>query len=87
MSLVGPRPIIKPELAKYSIYGEKLLTVKPGNKRPLAGVGAKQYDLRRKGASGYEVHRQPEFAAGHKDRSYDIWSGYSKDRRLLGMHQ
>jgi lipopolysaccharide/colanic/teichoic acid biosynthesis glycosyltransferase len=30
MSLVGPRPIIKPELAKYSIYGEKLLTVKPG---------------------------------------------------------
>ncbi|HEV3468130.1 MAG TPA: sugar transferase [Pyrinomonadaceae bacterium] len=30
MSLVGPRPIVRPELEKYSIYGEKLLTVKPG---------------------------------------------------------
>ena len=30
MSLVGPRPIIRDELKKYSIYGEKLLTVKPG---------------------------------------------------------
>ncbi|HYE15953.1 MAG TPA: sugar transferase [Pyrinomonadaceae bacterium] len=30
MSLVGPRPIIRPELEKYSIYGAKLLTVKPG---------------------------------------------------------
>ena len=30
MSLVGPRPIVPPELQKYSIYGKKLLTVKPG---------------------------------------------------------
>ncbi len=30
MSLVGPRPIIREELKKYSIYGGKLLTVKPG---------------------------------------------------------
>jgi lipopolysaccharide/colanic/teichoic acid biosynthesis glycosyltransferase len=30
MSLVGPRPIVSPELSKYSIYGKKLLTVKPG---------------------------------------------------------
>jgi lipopolysaccharide/colanic/teichoic acid biosynthesis glycosyltransferase len=30
MSLVGPRPIVRPELEKYSIYGDKLLTVKPG---------------------------------------------------------
>jgi lipopolysaccharide/colanic/teichoic acid biosynthesis glycosyltransferase len=30
MSLIGPRPIVKPELSKYSIYGNKLLTVKPG---------------------------------------------------------
>jgi len=30
MSLIGPRPIIREELAKYSIYGTKLLTVKPG---------------------------------------------------------
>lgn len=30
MSLIGPRPIVKPELSKYSIYANKLLTVKPG---------------------------------------------------------
>ena len=30
MSLVGPRPIVKNELSKYSIYGQKLLSVKPG---------------------------------------------------------
>ena len=30
MSLVGPRPIVRAELEKYSIYGDKLLTVKPG---------------------------------------------------------
>ena len=30
MSLIGPRPIVRPELGKYSIYGHKLLTVKPG---------------------------------------------------------
>ena len=30
MTLVGPRPIVRPELEKYSIYAHKLLTVKPG---------------------------------------------------------
>ena len=30
MTLVGPRPIVRPELEKYSIYAGKLLTVKPG---------------------------------------------------------
>ena len=30
MSLIGPRPIVRPELGKYSIYGNKLLSVKPG---------------------------------------------------------
>ena len=30
MSLVGPRPIVEPELVKYSIYAQKLLSVKPG---------------------------------------------------------
>jgi len=30
MSLIGPRPIVPPELAKYSIYGGKLLSVRPG---------------------------------------------------------
>jgi len=30
MSLVGPRPIVRNELSKYSIYGHKLLSVKPG---------------------------------------------------------
>lgn len=30
MTLVGPRPIVQPELTKYSIYGNKLLSVKPG---------------------------------------------------------
>ena len=30
MSLVGPRPIVESELNKYSIYANKLLTVKPG---------------------------------------------------------
>jgi lipopolysaccharide/colanic/teichoic acid biosynthesis glycosyltransferase len=30
MTLIGPRPIIKPELSMYAIYGKKLLTVKPG---------------------------------------------------------
>lgn len=30
MSLVGPRPIVRAELEKYSIYADKLLTVKPG---------------------------------------------------------
>jgi len=30
MSLIGPRPIVSPELSKYSIYGKKLLSVKPG---------------------------------------------------------
>jgi lipopolysaccharide/colanic/teichoic acid biosynthesis glycosyltransferase len=30
MSLIGPRPIVKLELSKYSIYGNKLLSVKPG---------------------------------------------------------
>ncbi|MCA1604849.1 MAG: sugar transferase [Acidobacteria bacterium] len=30
MSLVGPRPIVRDELSKYSIYAHKLLSVKPG---------------------------------------------------------
>ncbi|MGI9108049.1 MAG: sugar transferase [Pyrinomonadaceae bacterium] len=30
MSFVGPRPIVRKELKKYSIYGDKLLSVKPG---------------------------------------------------------
>lgn len=30
MSLVGPRPIVEDELGKYSIYANKLLSVKPG---------------------------------------------------------
>ncbi len=30
MSLIGPRPIVPKELAKYGERGEKLLTVKPG---------------------------------------------------------
>ena len=30
MTLVGPRPIVSRELDKYSIYGHKLLSVKPG---------------------------------------------------------
>jgi lipopolysaccharide/colanic/teichoic acid biosynthesis glycosyltransferase len=30
MSLIGPRPIVERELSKYSIYGTKLLSVKPG---------------------------------------------------------
>jgi lipopolysaccharide/colanic/teichoic acid biosynthesis glycosyltransferase len=30
MSLIGPRPIVPPELEKYSIYGGKLLSVRPG---------------------------------------------------------
>jgi lipopolysaccharide/colanic/teichoic acid biosynthesis glycosyltransferase len=30
MTLIGPRPIVQPELSKYAIYGKKLLTVKPG---------------------------------------------------------
>jgi lipopolysaccharide/colanic/teichoic acid biosynthesis glycosyltransferase len=30
MSLIGPRAIVKTELERYSIYGNKLLSVKPG---------------------------------------------------------
>lgn len=30
MSLVGPRPIVQAEISKYSIYSNKLLSVKPG---------------------------------------------------------
>ena len=30
MSIVGPRPIIEKEIEKYGIYGDKLLSVKPG---------------------------------------------------------
>ena len=30
MSLVGPRPLVPRELPKYHIYGDRLLTVKPG---------------------------------------------------------
>jgi exopolysaccharide production protein ExoY len=30
MSLVGPRPIVPPELSEYGPYGQKLLSVKPG---------------------------------------------------------
>jgi lipopolysaccharide/colanic/teichoic acid biosynthesis glycosyltransferase len=30
MTLIGPRPIVPPELSKYTIYGKKLLAVKPG---------------------------------------------------------
>ncbi len=30
MSLIGPRPIVEPELAKYGAYGSRLLLVKPG---------------------------------------------------------
>jgi lipopolysaccharide/colanic/teichoic acid biosynthesis glycosyltransferase len=30
MSLIGPRAIVETELEKYSIYGKKLLSVKPG---------------------------------------------------------
>jgi len=30
MSLVGPRPIVEPELARYGRFADRLLTVKPG---------------------------------------------------------
>lgn len=30
MTLIGPRPVVKRELAKYSVYQGKLLSVKPG---------------------------------------------------------
>jgi lipopolysaccharide/colanic/teichoic acid biosynthesis glycosyltransferase len=30
ISLIGPRPIVEPELAKYGVHAEKLLSVKPG---------------------------------------------------------
>ncbi|MDQ2730101.1 MAG: sugar transferase [Armatimonadota bacterium] len=30
MSIIGPRPIVPPEISKYGPYGDKLLTVKPG---------------------------------------------------------
>ena len=30
MSLIGPRPIVEPELRKYGVHASKLLTVKPG---------------------------------------------------------
>lgn len=30
MSIVGPRPIVEKELMKYGVYGDKLLSVKPG---------------------------------------------------------
>jgi lipopolysaccharide/colanic/teichoic acid biosynthesis glycosyltransferase len=30
MSLIGPRPIVEPELRKYGVHAIKLLTVKPG---------------------------------------------------------
>ena len=30
MTLIGPRPIVEPELAKYGAHGGRLLTVKPG---------------------------------------------------------
>ena len=30
MSLIGPRPIVQPELSKYAIYANKLLSVRPG---------------------------------------------------------
>lgn len=30
MTFIGPRPIVRPELAKYGEWGVKLLTVKPG---------------------------------------------------------
>jgi lipopolysaccharide/colanic/teichoic acid biosynthesis glycosyltransferase len=30
MSLIGPRPIVPPELTRYAIYQKKLLSVKPG---------------------------------------------------------
>ena len=30
MTVVGPRPIVEKEIEKYGIYGEKLLSVKPG---------------------------------------------------------
>jgi lipopolysaccharide/colanic/teichoic acid biosynthesis glycosyltransferase len=30
MSLIGPRPIVEPELDKYGVHADRLLTVKPG---------------------------------------------------------
>ena len=30
MSLIGPRPIVEPELGKYGVHAGRLLTVKPG---------------------------------------------------------
>jgi lipopolysaccharide/colanic/teichoic acid biosynthesis glycosyltransferase len=30
MTLIGPRPIVAPELSKYGVHQERLLTVKPG---------------------------------------------------------
>jgi undecaprenyl-phosphate galactose phosphotransferase len=30
MSLIGPRPIVEPELQKYGVHASRLLTVKPG---------------------------------------------------------
>ncbi|WP_255487511.1 sugar transferase [Paludisphaera rhizosphaerae] len=46
MSLIGPRPIVPEELAKYGEHGEKLLTVKPG----LGGY----WQANRTGATTYE---------------------------------
>lgn len=30
MSLIGPRPIVAPELERYGLFGQKLLSVRPG---------------------------------------------------------
>ncbi len=30
MSLIGPRPIVEPEMSRYGLYGRKLLSVTPG---------------------------------------------------------
>ena len=47
MSLVGPRPIVTGEVAKYGPYYGLYTIGQAGHHRAVAGVGPQQHDLRR----------------------------------------
>ncbi|MBM3887978.1 MAG: sugar transferase [Verrucomicrobia bacterium] len=66
MSLVGPRPIVPPEIVNYGIYSRRLLSVKPG----VTGY----WQVTMGGEMGYPRRVVLDmYYVEHKSRRLDVW--------------
>jgi lipopolysaccharide/colanic/teichoic acid biosynthesis glycosyltransferase len=66
MTLVGPRPIVPPEIVNYGIYAKRLLSVKPG----VTGY----WQVTMGGELGYPRRVVLDmYYVEHKNRALDVW--------------